>query len=64
MRNGRCGQIGFDDGAVQIFGAEVLGLFLDVFHQQGAVDAVRKSREVFDQRGERQLAAGFVSGDD
>ncbi len=58
------GEIGFDDGAVQVFGAEVLGLLLDVFHQQRALDAVGKAGEIFDQRGERELAAGFVSGDD
>ena len=41
----------------------MLGLLLDVLHQHGAVDAFGKAREVFDQRGERELAAGLVSGD-
>ena len=61
---GALGKIGFDDGAVQVLGAEMLGLLLDVLDQDGAVDAFGKSREIFDQRGERELAAGLVSGDD
>ena len=60
---GALGKVGFDDRAVQVIGAEVLGLLLDVFHQHGAVDALGKSWEIFDQRGERELAAGLVSSD-
>ena len=37
---------------------------LDVFDQIGAVDAFRKSREVLDQRGQRELAAWLVAGHD
>jgi hypothetical protein len=32
---GALGKIGFDDRAVQVLGAEMLGLLLDVFHQHG-----------------------------
>ena len=61
---GALGKIGFDHGAVQVLGAEMLGLLLDVFDQFGAVDAFGKAREIFDQSGERELAAGLVSSDD
>ena len=50
---GPLGEIGLDEGAMQVFGAEMLGLLLDVLHQHGPFDAFGKSGEVFDQRGER-----------
>ena len=47
-----------------IFGAEMLRLLLHVLHQVGAVDALRESREILHQGGERELSAGFVAADD
>jgi hypothetical protein len=49
---------------VQVFGAEVLGLFLDVFDQIRTLDAFREAGEIFDEGGDGKLAAGLVSGDD
>jgi hypothetical protein len=61
---GALGKIGLDESAMQVFGAEMLGLLLDVFDQNGALDTVGKAREILDQRGERELAAGLVSSND
>src|SRR6266481_1012422 len=47
------GEIRFMQRAMQEFGAEILRLLLDVFHQIGSKNPVRKAGEVFDQRGER-----------
>ena len=58
------GEIGLGDHAVDVLRAEAFGLALDIVHQRGALDAFREAREVFDQRGERELAARFVPGDD
>ena len=46
-RNGRLERSASMHGAVQVFGAEMLGLLLDVFDQRRAVDALRESRENF-----------------
>ena len=57
------GKIGLDDGAVQVLGAEPLGLLLHVLHQLRALDALGKSGEIFDLGGERKLAARLMSRD-
>ena len=57
-------EIGIDDRAVQVFGAEVDGLLLHVLHQVGPVDPFGKAGEVLDQGGHGKLAASLVSGDD
>ena len=49
---------------MDIFGAEVLGLFLDVFDQLGSVDAFRETGEILDQRGERELPARLMACND
>src|SRR6185369_7331682 len=49
--------------AVHELGAEILRLLLHVLHQVRAVNALRKSWEVFDQRGERELPASLVTAD-
>ena len=61
---GAGGKIGIEHGAVQEFGAEILRLLLHVFHQVRAVDAFRKTGEIFHQGGERELAAGLMPAHD
>ena len=56
-------KIDFDDRAVQIFGAEMLGLLLHVLDEIGAVDAFGKAGKVLDERGNRELAAGLMPAD-
>jgi len=60
---GALGKVGFGDGAMDVFGAERLGLLLHVLDQLRPVDAVGKSGEILDHRGDRELAAGLVSDD-
>ena len=54
-------EIGIDDGAVDVLGAEILRLLLHVLDQFRAVDAFGEAREILHQRGERELSAGFVA---
>ena len=61
---GAVGEAGFDHRAIHILGAEVFGLLAYVLDQHGAVHALGESGKVLDQRGERELAAGVVPGDD
>jgi len=58
------GEVGIFDGAVHILGAEANRLLLHVLDELGAHDAVREAGEVFHLRGDGELAAGFVAGDD
>ena len=58
------GEIGVEDGAVEVLGAEVLGLLLHVLDEVGAIDAFGEAGEVFDECSEGKLAAGFVAADD
>ena len=57
-------KIGLNHRAMQVLGAEMLRLFLDIFDQHRAVDAFGEAGKVLDQRGERELSARFVPGDD
>ena len=57
-------EIGFDDVSSAIFGAKTRGLLAHVLDEFGALNAFRKPRKVFDERGERKLSAGFMSFDD
>ena len=47
---GALGEVDFDDGAVHVFGAEMLGLLLHVLDEIGTVDAFRKAGKVLDER--------------
>ena len=46
-----------------IFSTEAGRLLAHILDQFGALDSVGKTGKVFDQRSERQLAAGFVTLD-
>src|SRR5579864_336211 len=59
----------FDGSALQVsrgyvgelvFRSKTLGLAAHVSDEFRSVDALGKSRKVFDQRGERKLASGFM----
>ena len=63
-RNGRLREIGFEDRAVHILGAEMLRLLLHVLDEIRPVDAFGKAGEILDQRGDGKLAAGLMSADD
>ena len=45
-------------------GAKALRLLLDVVYQFRALDAIRPAGKVFDQGGDRELAAGFMAFED
>ncbi len=57
-------QISADHVTQLILRAKAAGLLAHVFDQLRALNAVRKSGKIFDQRGQRKLAAGFVAFDD
>src|ERR1700733_14537158 len=45
-------------------GAEADGLLLHVLDEVGTLDALGPAGKVFDQRGDRELPAGFVAFED
>ena len=63
-RKGRLEKSASSDGAVHVFGAEVLRLLLHVLHQVRAVDAFREAGKVLHQGGEGKLPAGFMAAHD
>ena len=63
-REGALGEVdGAEMGHAQ-FGAEADGLLLHVLDELGALDALGPAGEVFDERGDRELAAGLVAFED
>ena len=55
------GQLGVDHRAVQVFGAEILRLFLHVFHQIRTHNSFRKAGEIFHQCRQRKLSASLMA---
>jgi hypothetical protein len=61
---GMLAEFGFDDGAVEVFGAEAFGLFLHILDEFGSIDAFGEAGKILDKSGERKLSAGLVAHDD
>ena len=57
-------EVGLDDVAGAILGAEARGLLAHVVDQFRALNAFGKAGKVFDQRGDRELSAGLMAFDD
>ena len=54
------GEVDFLDRAMHILGPEMLGLFLHVLDKVGTVDTFRKTGEILDKRGDRELPSGLM----
>jgi len=61
---GALGEVGGGEVGHAKLGAEAGGLLLHVFNEFGTLDAVRPAGEVFDERGDGELAAGLVAFED
>ena len=63
QREGAARQVDLCDGVADELGAQILGLFLHLVHQPGALNGVREAGIVFDLCGDGELAAGLDARD-